>query len=74
MLEDYKTADNLVKCHHTDKKKRRQEQREVGDKPSEEFAGYMSSSIANSIEQELRIEGASENPNHSSNITYLQRF
>ena len=51
MLEDYKTADNLVKCHHTDKKKRRQEQREVGDKPSEELAGYMSS-IANSIEQE----------------------
>lgn len=39
-----------MKCQHTDKK-RRQEQREVGDKPSEELAGYMSS-IANSIEQE----------------------
>ena len=49
-----------MKCQHTDKK-RRQEQREVGDKPSEELAGYMSSSIANSIEQELRIEGTSEN-------------
>ena len=50
-----------MKCQHTDKKRRRQEQREVGDKSSEEFAGYMSSSIANSIEQELRIEGASVN-------------
>jgi len=70
MLEDYKTADNLVKCHHTDKKKRRQEQREVGDKPSEEFAGYMSSSIANSIEQELRIEGASENLNQVNQEFY----
>lgn len=62
-----------MKCQHTDKKRRRQEQREVGDKPSE-FAGYMSSSIANSIEQELRIEGASENLNQVNQEFYNTLF